>query len=57
MKLLLVIGMLTYLLMLITSKVKDVVLLSKQGNNSGDTLFVNIVLAGMIPKKNILVNS
>jgi len=41
MGLLLIIKMLLYLKKENTSKVKDVELLSVQGNNSGDTLFVN----------------
>jgi len=48
---------LIYLKKVNTSKVRDVELLSVQDNNSGDTLFVNGVLAGMAAVMNILVNS
>jgi len=52
-----IIKMLVYLNKEITSKVKDVELLSVLGNNSGDTLIVNGVLAGMVAVMNILVIS
>jgi len=54
---LLLMKMLIYLKKVNTSKAKDVELLSVQDNNSGDTLFVNGVLAGMAAVMNILVNS
>jgi len=57
MGLLLIIKMLLYLKKENTSKVKDVELLSVQGNNSGDTLIVNGDLAGMVAVMNILVIS
>jgi len=55
--LLLIIKMLIYLKKVNMSKVKDVEQLSVQGNNSGDTLIVNGVKAGMVAAMNILANS
>ena len=48
---------LLYLNMVNTSKVKDVELLSVQGNNSGDTLNVIGMVARIVAAMNMMVNS
>ena len=57
MGLLLIIKILIYLLKVNTSMVKDVELLSVQGNNSGDTLNVIGMVARIVAAMNMMVNS